>query len=351
MGLLGIHAGREHAWMPRFVTDAFGLVTVSLIFIFAILGVLCIVYSVYFRSRIQNQGLSVSDSITRRLGYFNGPWIIRIVLIVVAIWWGFGEVIRLSLLKGDGRLFTKPAWQKGVCKFYIISNIGFAEPSLLLLIVYLLHASLQKREHGALNHGWNMKAAGYTFLLCLPMFLVQLTLVLIEPMISNKKHGTEMKIQKYFTSSTTSTSIKSSLTGTEEVYTYTTCTYPLINTVVLGFFDSVLVIYISCLGYGMVSSVINKGLERRIYFLLFSVVSFFPLRVFLLGFSILPDPGSLVYEAIVFLAFLMLLLCALVGVCMLVYYPVADSLALRNLRRYMELEDISVHDDIITYYT
>lgn len=349
MRLLGIHAGREHAWMPRFVTDAFGLATVSLIFIFAILGLICIVYSVYFRSRIQNQ--NPSNAITRHLGYFNGPWIIRIVLVVVAIWWGFGEVIRLSLLKGDDRLFTKPAWQKGVCKFYIISNIGFAEPSLFLLIVYLLHASLQRREHGALSHGWNMRAAGYTFLLCLPMFLVQLTLVLVEPMISNKKHGTEVKIQKYFTSSSTSTSTKSSLTGTEEVYTYTTCTYPLMSTVVLGFFDSVLVIYISCLGFGMVSSVMNRGLERRIYFLLFSVVSFFPLRVCLLGFSILPVPGSLAYEAVVFLAFLMLLFCALVGVCMLVYYPVADSLALRNLRRYMELEDIPVHDDIITYYT
>ncbi|URD75599.1 hypothetical protein MUK42_36555 [Musa troglodytarum] len=34
-----------------------------------------------------------------QLSYFNGPWISRIILILVSIPWGFGEIFRLSFLK------------------------------------------------------------------------------------------------------------------------------------------------------------------------------------------------------------------------------------------------------------
>ncbi|URD77170.1 PPR repeat [Musa troglodytarum] len=34
-----------------------------------------------------------------QLGYFNGPWIARIFLVTVAIWWSLSEIARLHLFK------------------------------------------------------------------------------------------------------------------------------------------------------------------------------------------------------------------------------------------------------------
>nr|GFC03126.1 plant organelle RNA recognition domain-containing protein [Tanacetum cinerariifolium] len=54
------------------------------------------------------------------------------------------------------------------------------------------------------------------------------------------------------------------------------------------------------------------------------------------GLSILSKPGDTVFEVLAFLAFLSLLCCAVIGLCMLVYFPIADSLALKNLQ---DIED------------
>ncbi|KAG6473996.1 hypothetical protein ZIOFF_067916 [Zingiber officinale] len=51
-------------------------------------------------------------------------------------------------------------WQRTLCKLYILFNLGFSEPSVLLTILFLLRASLQKRESGALSWGWNKKTIG-----------------------------------------------------------------------------------------------------------------------------------------------------------------------------------------------
>lgn len=310
---------------PRIIADAFGVLTVLLVAVFVVLGLLCIVYSVYFRSRIHRQGYV-------QLGYFNGPWIARIAFILVAIWWAGGEIARLTLLKGKPRIFTAPAWQRNTCRFYIISNIGFAEPSLFLVLVSLLHASVHK-DSGALSRRWNGKTIAYAFLFCFPMFLTQFLLVILGPTITTEEvRSRDNKIRNYFTSI-------SFLEGGDHV----ACTYPLLSTIILGLFDCVLISYISYLGFRMVSLVINKGLRKRIYVLIISVICFLPLRVGLLGFSVLPHPGTFGFEVLVFMAFLSILICAMVGVSILVYYPVADALALRNLR-HVEMQEMPFDD-------
>lgn len=305
----------------RLAADAFGVVTICLVSLLVLLGLFCIFYSVYFRSRIQRQGFF-------QLGYFNGPWIIRIAFILIVIWWGVGEIARLSLLKGRNRVLHALSlkWQESICKFYILSNLGFAEPSMFLSLIFLLHASLQRRESGTLNRQWNTKTFGYVLLLCFPIFIAQLALVLIGSKLSNKeKDGTMMP--KYFTSA--------SVSFLNEDYNIdiALCTYPLLSTVVLGLFSSILIAYILYLGARMLSLVINKGLRRRVYWLILSVISLLPLRVLFLGFAILFHPGNLAFEFLVFLAFFVLLSCAVVGVCMLVYCPIADSLAVGGVRQ------------------
>ncbi|XP_021891615.1 LOW QUALITY PROTEIN: uncharacterized protein LOC110809936 [Carica papaya] len=192
--------------LTRFAADAFGVVTICLVALLILLGLLCIVYSCYFRSRVRSQ-----DYI--QLSYFSGPW------------------IRQKYLKRLPRYFTRTA-----------------------------SPVLQNADHVAL------------------------------------------------------------------------CTYPLLSTILHGFFASLLTVYLFWLGRRILKLVINKGLQKRVYTLIFSVSSFLPLRVVLLGLSVLSEPGHFLFESLAFLAFLALLCCAGVCICMLVYCPVADSLALGNLQ-------------------
>ena len=311
--------------------DALGAVTICLVAILILFGLVCIAYSFYFRSRVRSQGFS-------QLSYFSGPWIIRITIILFVIWWGIGEILRLSLLRHKGRVLDvlDYKWQETVCKCYIVSNLGFAEPCLLLTIIFLLRAPLQKMGSGALCRGWNGKTALCVLLYCLPMFVLQLAIILIGPQLRSRLK----RLPHYFT-----------ITATHGMHNATSdialCTYPLLNTILLGVFASALTVYLFWLGRRILKLVINKGLQKRVYTLIFSVSSFLPLRVLLLGLSVLSKPEHFLFEALAFSAFLALSCCAGVCICMLVYYPVADSLALGDLRdlearRYAADETISL---------
>lgn len=299
--------------LTRVATDVLGVVTIAFVALSSILGLLCIYRCIYFQLQIQRRGFS-------QLSYFNGPWIIRILIIIVSIWWGFGEIVRLSFLRGSGRPFSSSEWQRYGCKFYILSNLGFAEPVIFLILAFLLHAALERKESGTLSHRWNRKTLLYVIFLCVPVFILQLVLLLLgskfvkEEMVPRK----QKKMDKFFMS-------------TSMVNNMNICTYPLVSTITLGLLYALLVGYIVYVGTRMLTFVINKGLKMRVYFLALSVILFLPLRILLLGFSVLPHAGNLAYEVLVFIAFLMLLSCNMVGICMLVYLPVADSLALRDI--------------------
>nr|ACU17714.1 unknown [Glycine max] len=106
------------------------------------------------------------------------------------------------------------------------------------------------------------------------------------------------------------------------------CTYPLLSTLLLGLFALILTSYLFWLGSRILKLVINKGLQKRVYTLVLSVSGFLPLRVVFLGLSVLSGPEDFMFEAFAFLAFLALASCAGVCMCMLVYRPLADCLAL-----------------------
>ncbi|KAK3018499.1 hypothetical protein RJ639_003584 [Escallonia herrerae] len=319
--------------LTRIVVDALGVVTICLVAILALLGLLCILYSFYFRTHTHRQGLFP-------LGYFGGPWIIRITFILFAIWWGVGEILRLSFLRREGRILNalNLRWQENVCKCYIVSNLGFAEPCLFLTLTFLLRASLQKTESGTLSQKWNCKTAGYVLLCCLPLFILQLIVILIGPHFNDGESRVHARLPHYFTSIASKTKENN----------VALCSYPLLSTIFLGLFATVLTTYFFWLGRRILNLVINKGLQKRVYTLILSVSSFFPLRVLLLGLSVLSSPGKSLFEALAFLAFLSLLCCAGVGVCMLVYFPVADSLALRNLQDIEEARRRTSDNDTIS---
>ncbi|GFY89284.1 hypothetical protein Acr_06g0012240 [Actinidia rufa] len=304
--------------LTRFIADALSVVTICLVALLVLLGLFCILYNFYFRSQIRSQGFI-------QLSYFSGPWIIRITFILFAIWWGFGEIVRLNLLRQEGRVLNALdlKWQKTVCKCYIVSNLGFAEPCLFLTLVFLLRASLQKTESETLSRKCNGKTAGYILLYCLPLFVLQLIVTLVGPEF-NKGESITHKLPHYFTS----IAVESKTKGQHVVF----CIYPLLSTIFVGLFATVLSTYLFWLGKRILNLVINKGLQKRVYTLMFSVCSFFLLRVLFLGLTVLYTPEQLQFEVLAFLAFLSILCCSGVGIGILVYFPVADSLALRNLQ-------------------
>ncbi|CAI9304423.1 unnamed protein product [Lactuca saligna] len=296
--------------LTKLVADALGVVTISLVTISSLIGTLCILYSFYFRSHIRTQGYN-------RLKYFSGPWVIRIIFIFFTIWWGLGEILRLDFIRQEGRLLNtlNLKWQDIICKCYIVSNLGFSEPCLFLTLVFLLRASLQKTESGPLSQNWNFKTTIYILLFCLPILALQ-TLVVIFG------HHYETGDRGYFFKITSPPSSR--------------CYYPLTSTTLLGLFATLLNMYLFYLGRKILNLVISKGLRKRVFILIITVSSFFPLRVVLLGLSVLSKPGDTLFEILAFLAFLSILCCAEVAVCVLVYYPIADSLELKNLQ---DIED------------
>ncbi|XP_022762712.1 uncharacterized protein LOC111308565 [Durio zibethinus] len=305
--------------LTRYSAEAFGVLTICLVALLILLGLLCIAYSIYLRSRVLRLGFI-------QLSYFSGPWIIRITFILLAIWWGFGEIVRLNFLRRQGRVFNtlNLKWQENVCKFYIVSNLGFAEPCLFLTLVFLLRAPLQNMDTGILSRKWNGKTAGYVLLYCIPVFVLQLILILIGPELRKDRR----ELPPYFTRTATTPVMQNSADD------IALCTYPLLNTILLGLFATVLTAYLCWLGMRILKLVINKGLQKRVYTLIFSVSSFLPLRVLLLGLSVLSKPEQFLFEALAFSAFVVLLCCAGVCICVLVYCPVADCLALGNLHNF-----------------
>ncbi|MBA0676758.1 hypothetical protein Goari_018218 [Gossypium aridum] len=300
--------------LTRYSAETFGVLTICLVALLILLGLVCIGYSFYLRSRVLRQGFI-------QLSYFTGPWIIRITFILFAIWWGFGEITRLNFLRRRGRVLNalNLKWQENICKCYIVSNLVFAEPCLFLTLVFLLRAPLQNIDTGILSRKWNGKTAGYVLLYCFPLSVLQLILILIGPEL----HKERRELPPYFTRAATRVM--------ENSDSIALCTYPLLNTILLGVFATVMSVYLFWLGRRILNLVINKGLQKRVYTLILSVSSFLPLRVLLLGLSVLSKPEQFVFEVLAFSAFVVLLCCVGVCVCMLICCPVVDCIALGNL--------------------
>ncbi|KAJ3678092.1 hypothetical protein LUZ60_001895 [Juncus effusus] len=293
--------------------DAFSFASLSLLSLFLLLSLSSLFKTLYF---------SLLKPRNPQLSFFNGPWLTRLTLTLISIFWAVIEVIRTSFVKRT--LFTNLPLQKIICKGYILVNLGFSEPFILFGFVFLLHASLQSKESGTLSKRWNLKTILYVLLLCGPVFILQAILVFLSPKFikveeqSQEIPHKERKTMDYFS--------KSYYLNSEEEYI---CTYPLFGTILLGLIDTVLILYVVYIGSKMLSSAINKNLEKRVWWIILSVLLLL-VRVSLLGLSVLPKPGLFAFEMLIFLSFLVMLSCISVGILMFVYYPVTDSLALEK---------------------
>lgn len=300
--------------------DAFGVATIVLVNLLCLASVFCVFYVLYFRSQVrQDQSPALRD--------FNAVWVVRILLIVLAMLWGLIELLRLPLLRHNGRIFAswKFEQQATLCRIYTLCSFGILEPCFFLMALLLVQGSISDAPSTP-REKWNEKAIGLVLLWCLPVLVLQVFFVLISPNLSflhgYAGDGRSFGLPTYFTRS-----YDRGLRGDDKAM----CAYPLFSTLVLGLFSC---IYNCCFlwqGWRMIVIVINKRLQTRVCSLVLSLGMLLPVQVLFMGFSVLSTPGTPLFELIAFLGFLSVLLCISVGEGILVVQPIADALAVRRV--------------------
>ncbi|CAM6009362.1 unnamed protein product [Sphagnum balticum] len=300
--------------------DVLGIATLVLVIVLVPLGLGCVWYVLYFQARIQKERPRAP------LLHFNALWIVRLVLILLAMLWSMGELLRLPLMRRRHWLMHSFSfqWQANMCRLYIISSLGFLEPCFFLTALFLVRGSLRKTPFTP-RKAWNGKVVAIILSCCLPVFLLQLFFVVISPSFEFKggysvqKEGYNHRLPKYFTMTFDLVMMDNQ--------TVAVCQYPLLSILVLAVFGVIYSVYFLFLGWRMVGVVINQYLRRRIYGLLAALLFFLPLHVLFLGMTLLSKPTHLVFELLAFLGFLMVLLCTTVGEWILIIRPIADALA------------------------
>eukprot|EP00252_Welwitschia_mirabilis_P005162 TRINITY_DN1561_c0_g1_i2.p1 TRINITY_DN1561_c0_g1~~TRINITY_DN1561_c0_g1_i2.p1 ORF type:complete len:427 (-),score=16.72 TRINITY_DN1561_c0_g1_i2:63-1343(-) len=310
------------------IADAFGAAILAIAVLVAILSLTCVCYVLYFQSRIKN------NSTYGPLQYFNLNWIPRLVLLVSAILWCLAEIFRPHLLRNRGWAlhFLSIKWQHNLCRIYLLWNLGLMEPLFFLILAFLLCKSLRHGEKDKDLDYWSgnrkpksSKSFFLTVSLCSTVFVVQLFFNVVSPSVQfhdgyrHDKEGFGKRIPSYFT--------RAFKDRRGEVF----CAYPLFSVIVHGVFACLFITYFLYIGTRLIKKVINRVLQRRIYWLIFSVVVLLPLRVLFLGFSSFFSPGRLMFEAFVLFGFFAHIVCVAVGVRILVHRPVADSLAVKYI--------------------
>lgn len=307
--------------------DVLGVATLVLVLLLVCAGLGCIAYVLYFRARIQRERLPALQD-------FNALWIVRIIFTVLGILWSVVELFRLQLLRQPNWIFHSWSFrsQANVCRFYILSSLGFLEPCFFLTALFLVHGSLRKAPFTP-RKAWNGKVVALILICCLPVFLFQLFFVVITPSIDFKKssggvynlenEGYGGKVPYYFTQAFQNVTIGEGTDAKESAV----CCYPLLSTLVLATFGVLYSAYFLILGWRVVGVVINRCLQRRLYGLLGALLLLLPLHVMFLGLSVLSEPAHLPFELMSFFGFIMVLLCTTVGEGILVIRPIADALA------------------------
>eukprot|EP01018_Ginkgo_biloba_P013092 Gb_10136 [translate_table: standard] len=298
-----------------------GISTISLVLLQCLGGLLCILYVLRFRFKTHQQRLFA-------LRDFNSLWAIRIMLVIFAILWGLGELIRLPLLRQEGWVLSSVGFkgQANLCKVYVLSSHGFIEPCFYLTALFLVNGSLQNDPFGPRKR-WNGRAVLLILFCCLPVFLLQLFFVTIGPNIhfrsgfKDSEEGFGKILPRYFT--------RTFEEAHESNHQTALCTYPLLSTIVLGIFGFMYISYFLYVCWRMLSLVINKRLQSRVYGLVFAVVLFLPVQVIFLGLSIFWRPTDFNFELFSFMSFVTVIFSTTVGEGILVIRPISDALAVR----------------------
>lgn len=294
-----------------------GVATIALALLVCLLSLLCILYVLYFRVKTHQHHLFA-------LRDLNSLWAIRIMLSISAGLCCLVELLRLPLLRYRGWFLSSVGHQtqENFCKGYLVLSQGFMGPFFYLAALFLVHGSLQNDPISPRKKG-NGRAVLNILGCCLPVFLLQLFFVIIGPGIGFRDgQGLGKLLPRYFTKTYEGVHYE----GNREMVL---CAYPLLSTIVLGTFGIMYVSYFLYVCWRMLSLVINKRMQCRVYGLVFAVVLFLPVKVIFLVLTIFRKPNDDIFELFSFMGFVMTVLTAILGQGILVIRPISDALAVR----------------------
>ncbi|KAI4340944.1 hypothetical protein MLD38_025731 [Melastoma candidum] len=259
------------------------LATFSLIVAVLILSFLSLAFILHFR-----QKCLASPPLLR----FSSLWTVRILLISSASLWSVSQLI--PIFRGDPFL----------CQLHVTLSLGFLEPSILLTLLFLLNSSTKPPPCAA-------RLFSAVLLSCLPMLILQTFFVFFSPFHDS--------LPELFT--------RSSYTSGEGPSETTVCTYPLMSTIMFGFFAMIFWMGFALSCYKIIRIVINKGLLLRTHVIALGVLVPLPFEVMLLVLDVLCIPGTPAHSGVAFGVFLCTLIPAVAGEGILVIRPIVDALA------------------------
>ena len=260
---------------------------------------LCFIFHLRFKSRTLHH-----------LQNFNSLWAVRFILVSFITFWALNELLRLSFFRHHLllSLFTSPTQsnQANLCKIQAVLSLGFFEPAFLVTLLFLVNVSIKKKTP---NDIWVIP---FVIITCFPVLILQLIFVFFAP--------SESQLPVFFTRSHVVP--KNGLDDSMLL-----CAYPLLNTIVFGFFGIGYSLCFFFSSWKAVSLVINKSLRVRIYGLTFTVLISLPVQILCLGLSVLWEPEDPAYGGVALVVFISTFSCAVVGEGILVIRPITDALA------------------------
>ncbi|KAI4307049.1 hypothetical protein L6164_030279 [Bauhinia variegata] len=255
--------------------------------------------------------LRLKSKILTHLQDFNSLWTVRLLLVAFIFLWAIVELFRSPFFRRRYLYSFLPSvdinQQDKFCKAHIILSLGFFEPAFLVILLYLLSASIRKKTP---NDIW---AITFVAITCLPVTTVQAILILLEPL--------ENRLPGFFRLTSTSIVLRNGA-GNETVL----CAFPLLNSIAFGAFGIAYAIWFVVSSWKVLSLVINKGLRRRIHELSLTILIALLLQIVSLMLTNFWDPDEVAYGVASLVAFLGAFACAAAGQGIMVIKPISDAL-------------------------
>ncbi|KAG9451818.1 hypothetical protein H6P81_004722 [Aristolochia fimbriata] len=295
------------------------LVVVSMITLLILFSIFSVAFILHFHQKTRKYHL---------LRDFNSLWPVRLLLVVSALLFSVSELLRLTRFRrgNPNRFPILPVLsvfhRVGLCKIYIVASQGLFQPAFFITLLFLLNASLRKPDY---EEHTLLRALTLLLFSCLPLFLLQTLFVFFSERVLLWLGGQGMLVD--FLRRHSHAALAAGEGEGQPRDHYVLCAYPIFSTLLLALFGALYVVCFVVVCWRTVELVINRALRFRVYGLAFAVLSAIPAQAACLLLSVFWDPNEVIFNLLSTVAFVSVLICALVGEGILVIRPIVDSLA------------------------
>ncbi|XP_057798817.1 uncharacterized protein LOC131014749 [Salvia miltiorrhiza] len=243
---------------------------------------------------------------THSLQRFSSLWSVRLLLVALVALWSLNEVVRLPFIRRNYLYpFLSPEQEAAICQLNVVLSLGFLQPCFLMTLLYLLNASIKKRNPNC------ARAIASLLLLSSPLLCLQVIFVYFTPFAA--------RLPKFMYVSSV---VSADLRGDKMVL----CACPFFSWLVYGGFSLAYGVAFSVSCWRVMAFVINKGIAHRVNVLASTVMVALPAQMVCLCLSWVWMPESNVYGAMLLTMFLSVAVCMAVAVLLLVVKPIQEAL-------------------------